>query len=174
MHSAVIIGLIVVFGTTGEPSSADSQPTQARSDAAAKLTVPKPQLQHVALLFRHTVRAPRVFPPNDSLLRPEFFPRGGERSTREGLIATRNATLVWREWYKDFLKGEIASEPHVDSIGSRIRLDVILVIYLYLHMVKRLSKSVPTELFPDLQVIRMRCTPEVLRPTDAMKRWPWS
>lgn len=103
----MVVGLVVVFGpgrlATDVPQT--HEPHEA-SEPAAPLTVSKPQLQHVALLFRHTVRAPRVFPSKDSLLRPELFPRGVERSTRQGLIATRNATLVWREWYKDFLTGE--------------------------------------------------------------------
>lgn len=117
MHFTVIVGLFFAFGTGDSSSSTASQtppPTSLQSDASAAATallaVQKPQLQHVALLFRHTVRAPRVFPPNDSLLRPDLFPRGVERSTRQGLLATRNATLVWREWYKDFLKGESTME----------------------------------------------------------------
>lgn len=61
------------------------------------------ELIHVVILFRHTVRAPRAFPTSDPLLREELFPRGVERSTRKGLEATRNASLVWRSWYKDFL-----------------------------------------------------------------------
>ncbi|XP_028967265.1 uncharacterized protein LOC114828219 [Galendromus occidentalis] len=110
MRFTVIVGLFFAFGTGDSENQRVSSPqTSPQSDAAAavaRLTVQKPELQHVALLFRHTVRAPRVFPPNDSLLRPDLFPRGVERSTREGLLATRNTTLVWREWYKDFLTGD--------------------------------------------------------------------
>ena len=131
MHFAVIVGLIVAFGT-GDSSSKSNHKASSeagKSDATVQLAVPKPQLQHVAVLFRHTVRAPRVFPPNDSLLRPELFPRGVERSTREGLIATRNATLEWRGWYKDFLEGQST------SFTSVIDLFDLLSFYCLLSLV---------------------------------------
>lgn len=94
---------------TREPTTSDA--TSVASDSRkdpdrVKKSFTEPQLVHAAVLFRHTVRAPRVFPPNDPLLKPELFPSGVERSTPRGLKAAREAALVWREWYKHYLTGE--------------------------------------------------------------------
>ncbi|XP_022643480.1 uncharacterized protein LOC111242851 isoform X2 [Varroa destructor] len=73
--------------------------------SANHLSPVPPKLIHVALLFRHTVRAPRLLPISDPLLRLESFPRGLVRSTRKGLQAARNTSLIWKDWYKNFLTG---------------------------------------------------------------------
>lgn len=121
----VVIVTIAIIGSRAANGSSNLM-TSALTDEEQGSSYPPPsqELVHVALLFRHTVRAPRIFPTADPLLRPELFPRGIERSTRKGLEATRNVSLIWKTWYKDFLRG--TSQVNIVSYSIMLfRLEVV-------------------------------------------------
>ncbi|OQR79337.1 hypothetical protein BIW11_05808, partial [Tropilaelaps mercedesae] len=78
----VVITLVVIFNSHGERIKPRDIALQFNESHSKVRPIEDFRLLHVALLIRHTVRAPRAFPTSDTLLKPQLFPRGAERSTR--------------------------------------------------------------------------------------------
>ncbi|XP_003747326.1 prostatic acid phosphatase-like [Galendromus occidentalis] len=63
-------------------------------------------LRHIAVVHRHTARAPQKFPENDPYLRPALYPRGAGKSTLLGLQQAHVVGRMWKSWWRPrFLSG---------------------------------------------------------------------